>query len=170
MKVFQTPRQTSSEELQVIKHKLQHLFQTDRSDDNFGWCCQKIYPLKKKWTKWALNEKSMLYSFSPLHWLFCYSRSHTCHIKLWDLFFYHNYHKAKAPSIPKHIFKVRKPNCKLILYYGKVVETFLTSVKNAKIMSFLRTKSCLTEKLSFQTSIFLIFWKLYILALIGYQS
>ena len=151
MKVFQTPRQTSSEELQVIKHKLQHLFQTNRSDNRFGWCCQKIYPFKK-------------------NWLFCYSWSHTCHIKLWDLFFYHNYHKAKAPSIPKHIFKVRKPNCKLILYYGKVMETFLTSVKNAKIMSFLRTKSCLTEKLRLQTSIFLIFWKLYILALIGYPS
>ena len=71
----------------------------------------------------------------------------------------------------KHIFKVWKPNQKLILYYGKVKEANLTSVKKANILSFLGTKSCLTEKLRLQTSIlFERFWKLYVLASIGYQS
>ena len=40
------------------------------------------------------------------------------------------------------------------LLYGKVKETYFTSVKRAQILSFLRTKSCLTEKISLQTPIF----------------
>ena len=50
---------------------------------------------------------------------------------------YQHYHIAKAHGIPKNIFKVYKQNRKLILYYDKVEETFFTSVKNAKILSFL---------------------------------
>ena len=41
---------------------------------------------------------------------------------------------------------VWKPNRKLILYYGKVKETYFPSVKKAKILSFVGTKSCLTKK------------------------
>jgi membrane protease YdiL (CAAX protease family) len=53
--------------------------------------------------------------------------------------FYQICHTAKAPSIPEHIFKIWKPIWKLILYSGKVKETYFTSVKKAQILSFLRT-------------------------------
>ena len=67
---------------------------------------------------------------------------------------YQHYHIAKAHSISKYTFKVEKPNRKLILFYAKVKETFLTSVKKAKTLSFFGTKSCLKEKLWLQTTIF----------------
>ena len=60
----------------------------------------------------------------------------------------------KQCLIPKYIFKVYKLNRKLILYYGNVKETFFNSVKKAKILSFLGTKSCLNEKILLQTTIF----------------
>ena len=53
--------------------------------------------------------------------------------------FYQNCHTAEAPSIPEHIFKVWKQIRKLILYSGKIKETYLTWVKKAQILSFLRT-------------------------------
>ena len=70
--------------------------------------------------------------------------------------FYQNCHRAKGPSISEHIFNILKPIQKLVLWYGNVKETYFTSVKMAKILSFLRTKSCLTEekKLLLQTPIF----------------
>ena len=46
---------------------------------------------------------------------------------------YQNCHIAKAPSILKHTFKIWKLKWKLILYYGKVKESYFTSVKKAKI-------------------------------------
>ena len=57
-----------------------------------------------------------------------------------------SYHISKSPSIPKHILKVWTPNQKFILFYGKVKETYFTSVKKSKILSFLGTKKCLTEE------------------------
>ena len=69
--------------------------------------------------------------------------------------FYQNCHTAKAPSISEHIFNIWKPIRKLVLQYGKVQETYITSVKKAQILSSSRTKSCLTEKLSLQTPFFL---------------
>ena len=46
------------------------------------------------------------------------------------------YHIAKAPSILKHIFKAWKPKQKLILYHGKVKETYFTSVKRQNFCNF----------------------------------
>ena len=53
--------------------------------------------------------------------------------------YYQNGHTATAPSIPEHIFKIWKPIWKLILYSGKITETYFTSVKKAQILSFLST-------------------------------
>ena len=47
-----------------------------------------------------------------------------------------------------------KQNRKLILYYGKIEETFFTSVKKVKIFVILRTKSCLKENQNYQPQFF----------------
>ena len=53
-----------------------------------------------------------------------------------------NYHKAKAPIIPNyiHAFEIWKPNRKLLLYYGKVKETYFTLGKKVKLLLFLGTR------------------------------
>ena len=53
-----------------------------------------------------------------------------------------NYQTAKTPIIPNYIqtFKIWKPNRKLILYYGKVKETFFTLGKKVKLLLFLGTR------------------------------
>ena len=43
-------------------HKLQHLYQINGSDDSSAPVLPKIY-LKKKWTKWAVNQKSIFFAF-----------------------------------------------------------------------------------------------------------
>ena len=53
------------------------------------WCCQKITLLTKKWTKSALNEKSMFFALSHF-----------------NNFYGTHGHIAKANSISKHTFKV----------------------------------------------------------------
>ena len=71
---------------------------------------------------------------------------------------------SQSSSILKHIFKVWKQKRKLILYYGKVKETYFPSFKAAKQVSFLGTKSYMTKTIELQTSIFFRFFKLYVLA------
>ena len=66
---------------------------------------------------------------------------------------------SQSPNILKHIFKVWKPKQKLILYHGKVKETFFISFKKAKMLKFLGIKSCLTGKIRLQTDFFLEIWK-----------
>ena len=73
---------------------------------------------------------------------------------IFQTLFYQNYHIAQAPGILKHIFKAWKPKRELILYYGKVKETYLTSVKIAKKNSFLGTKRGPTKKIRLITSFF----------------
>ena len=69
--------------------------------------------------------------------------------------FQQNCHLAKAPSISEHIFNIWKLIRKLVLQYDKVKDTYFISVKKAQILSFLRTKRCLTEKLSLLKPFFL---------------
>ena len=117
------------------------------------WCCQKINLLTKKWTKSALNEKVCFLLFPTSITFLLLTVTYQPYLIFWALL-YQNYHTAKAHSIPKHIFKIWKLNRKLVSYYGKVKETNFTSVKKAKILSFLGTKRCQTEKLRLKPLIF----------------
>ena len=131
--------------LQVIKQKLQHLYQINRSNDSSARVLSKNLTFYKKVNKVSFEWKSMFFCFFPLQ-IFFVTHGHIPPIFNFLTWFFLNYHIAKAPTIPKHIFKAWKPNQKLILCYGKVRETYLTSVKKVNILSFLGTKSCLTEK------------------------
>ena len=72
-----------------------------------------------------------------------------CETKLYQIC-----HTTKAPSSSEHIFNIWKPIGKLVIWDGKVKENYITSVNKAQILSFLRTKISLTEKLSLQTPFF----------------
>ena len=62
---------------------------------------------------------------------------------------------SQRPQHSKTYLQSLKPNRKLVSYYGKVKETNFTSVKKAKMLSFLGTKRCRTEKLILKPLIFL---------------
>ena len=91
----------------------------------------------------------MFFAFSHLN--NCFG---TCgHIQAMFNFYskwYQHYHIAKALSIPKYIFKAEKQNRKLISYYDKVEETFFTSVKKAKILSFSGLKAVWTKNYDYK--------------------
>ena len=153
-----------------MKNKLQHLYKINPPATTAPrWCCQKNSFLQRSgpnelWIQkiffltlpFSINFLLLTVTYQP-YWIF-------------KTLFNQNYHIAKAPSIPKHMFKVWKPNRKLILYYGKVKETTFTSVKKTTILSFLGTRICLKEKLRLQLFFFYRFFKLYVSALIGYLS
>ena len=133
--------------LQVIKHTLEHLYQINRSDDSSVLVLSKNIPFHKKMDKISFEWKSMFFLFFPTSITFLVLTVIYQPYLIFETECYQHYHIAKAHSIPKPIFKVWKPNRKLVLYYGKVKETNFTSVKKANILSFLGTKRCRTEKL-----------------------
>ena len=128
-------REHISNPLQVFKHKLKHLYQINRSDDNSALVLSTNLPFAQKNLQNELGmKKYVFFLLFPTSIPFFVTQSHKPAIlSFCSTWFYQNYHQ-KAPSIPKHIFKVWKPNRKLILYYGKVKETYFTSVKKAKIL------------------------------------
>ena len=61
VKIFETPCYTNKEVLQVIKHKMQHLYQINRSNNSSAQVISKNLLFHKKWTKRALNVRVCLF-------------------------------------------------------------------------------------------------------------
>ena len=96
------------------------------------WCCQKIYLFTKKVDKIGFECKSMFFALSHFDNFFVTHGHIPAIFNFLDLILSELSH-SQSPSILKHIFKVWKPKRKLILYYGKVKETYFTSVKKAQV-------------------------------------
>ena len=93
-------------------------------------------------------EKSMFFAFSHFKYFFVTHGHIPAIFNFLDLILSQlsHSHIHIHIHIPKHIFEVWKQNQKFILYYGKVREIYLTSVKKVNILSILGTTICLTDK------------------------
>ena len=115
--------------LQVIKHKLSHIYQIDRSSYSSALVLSKNLPFHTKWTKSALIEN-------------------VCFFPHFNNLFGHITTVLKK-YIPDFISILsHSPIPQHSKTYLQSLETYLTSVKKANILSFLGTKSCLTEKMT----------------------
>ena len=99
------------------------------------WRCQKIYLLTKKQKKSALNEKVCFFVFSHFNNFFVTHGHIPAIFNVLDLILSELSHNL-SPQHSQTYIQSLKPKQKLILYYGKVKETYFNSVKKAKHLSF----------------------------------
>ena len=139
--------------LQVIKHKLQHLYQINRSGNSSALVLSKNLPFYKKVDKICFEWKSVFFAFSHLKYFFVTHGHIPALFNYLDLILSDLSH-SQSPLHSKTYLQIleTKTETHFTLWqsWGNLGSLYL---KRTQILTFSGTKSCLKEKLWLQTTI-----------------
>ena len=137
--------------LQVIKQKLKHLYQIDRSDNNSALMLSKNLHFHKKVDKINFEWKSMFFVLSHFNNFFGTHGHIPAIFNFWDLMVSALLHSRSPQHSKKYLQSLEiKPDSLFILWQSQG-NLFLLQLERPKIVG---TKSCLKKKLWLQTTFF----------------